>query len=235
MQCSNNLKQIGLALHNYHGRMNSFPAGYVSGVATDGSDTGPGWGWATYLLPEMEQDNVYRQINLAQPIASNPARLNSLKVFRCPSDNGPQTFLTVTVVVEVAFANYVACFGTNEIEDGPDLGNGIFYRNSRTRFADITDGTSNTIAVGERNAQRAMSTWTGVVPGADEAQILVLGIADHTPSHPAGHPDDFASKHTGVTNFLMGDGSVRAISNNINPTTWSALATRAGGEVVGNY
>ncbi|MGL4555078.1 MAG: DUF1559 domain-containing protein [Gemmataceae bacterium] len=238
MQCSNNLKQIGLALHNHHDRMGAFPAGYVSGVATDGSDTGPGWGWGTHLLPDLEQDNLYRQITLNQPIAAPAAaaaRTTSLSVFRCPSDNGPKTFLTVSVVTEVAFANYVACFGTNEIEDNPSLGNGVFSRNSRTRFGDITDGTSNTIVVGERTAQRALSTWTGVVPGADESHILPLGIADHTPSHPAGHPDDFASRHPGVTNFLLGDGSVRGISNNIDPTTWAALATRSGGEVIGDY
>lgn len=235
MQCSNNLKQIGLALHNYHDRVGSFPPGYLSGIASDGSDTGPGWGWATMILPDVEQDNLYRQINLTQRIAVTPARLTSLNVFRCPSDDGPKTFLTVSVVAEVAFANYVGCFGTQEIEDGPDLGDGMFYRNSRVRLGDVRDGTSNTIAVGERTAKRSLSTWTGVVPGADEAQILVLGIADHTPSHPAGHPDDFASKHSGVTNFLFVDGSVRGISSSIDPRTWNGLATRSGGEILGNF
>src|SRR5262245_1759699 len=60
LQCQNNLKQIGLALHNYHGVLKTFPPGYVSAVASDDSDLGPGWGWAAHLLPYLEQDNLYR-------------------------------------------------------------------------------------------------------------------------------------------------------------------------------
>src|SRR5262245_60856129 len=70
MKCTNNLKQIGLPMHNYHGVREAVPAGYVSAVASDGSDLGPGWGWAAYLLPDMEQDNLFKQIDLTQPIAA---------------------------------------------------------------------------------------------------------------------------------------------------------------------
>jgi hypothetical protein len=142
----------------------------------------------------------------------------------------------VTVVVELACANYVACFGSNEIEDGPDLGNGMFFRNSRVRIGDITDGTSNTLAVGERTFKRHPSTWVGAVPGAEESQAMVLGLADHTPNYMLDpHAEDFTSNHTRVCLFLMGDGSVRSISNTINLVTFRALATRSGGEVVGNF
>src|SRR5690242_20981577 len=58
IKCKNNLKQIGLALHNYHGRMGSFPAGYQTQIASDNSDLGPGWGWAAFLLDDLEQTNV---------------------------------------------------------------------------------------------------------------------------------------------------------------------------------
>src|SRR3954447_2459330 len=61
MKCKNNLKQIGLALHNFHDTNNGFPAGYASAVAADNSDLGPGWGWAAAILPQLEQDNLYRQ------------------------------------------------------------------------------------------------------------------------------------------------------------------------------
>src|SRR3954470_14416721 len=64
LQCQNNLKQIGLALHNYHGRLDAFPPGYRMSVAADGTEQGPGWGWATQLLADMEQDNLLKQINL---------------------------------------------------------------------------------------------------------------------------------------------------------------------------
>src|SRR5262245_41553305 len=63
-RCRNNLKQIGLALHNYHARFSRFPPGYISGVGPGGpaDDTGPGWGWASQILPDLEQENLYRQI-----------------------------------------------------------------------------------------------------------------------------------------------------------------------------
>src|SRR4051812_40310558 len=165
LQCQNNLKQIGLGLHNYHGRLEAFPPGYRMNVAADGTEQGPGWGWATHLLADMEQDNLLRQINLGVNItaASHAApRAQSLKLFRCPADPAPATFKTVTVVYDLAFGNYVACFGNNEIEDDPGAGNGVFFRNSKTRFADVADGTSNTLAVGERSSDRAYSTWAGV-------------------------------------------------------------------------
>jgi prepilin-type N-terminal cleavage/methylation domain-containing protein/prepilin-type processing-associated H-X9-DG protein len=239
MKCTNNLKQFGLAMHNYHHTREAFPPGYISGVASDGSDTGPGWSWAVHLLPDMEQDNLYRQINLTMPvgIAAHAApRITQLPLFRCPSDDAQPTFSTVSVIVEVSSSNYVGVFGSNEIEDNPGAGNGIFFRNSRIRFADITDGTSNTFAIGERSSNLNYSTWTAAIPGADESQALVLGSCDHTPNHPAAHKEDFASRHTGGVNFLFCDGSVRFIASTINPSTYYALATRGDGEVIsGNY
>src|SRR5262249_20974686 len=145
IQCKNNLKQIGLALHTYHDRMGSFPPGYSSRVAADNSDLGPGWGWAAFLLDDLEQGNLQRQINFTLHVghANNAAaRVQKLKVFRCPSDGPPgDTFTAANTSVTVAFANYVAMFGTPEITGHPEAGNGVFYRNSQTRIADITDGT----------------------------------------------------------------------------------------------
>src|SRR6478735_1832693 len=95
LQCKNNLKQIGLAFHNYHGANECFPPGFNSRAASiDGDSLGPGWGWGAYLLPYAEQENLYRQIDFTKDIA-HPAnatpRVTSLSVFRCPSDspNGP--------------------------------------------------------------------------------------------------------------------------------------------------
>jgi len=238
-QCANTLKQLGLAMHGYHGRHEAFPPGYISWTAANDSDLGPGWGWAAHLLPDIEQEGLYRQIALNVDIAAaqhSGPRSHYLKLLRCPADFGPPTFLTIGNPVSVATANYVGCFGSNELEAGPGNGNGVFYRNSQTKLLDIVDGTSQTLAAGERSYKRSPSTWVGSVTGADEAQALVLGVADHTPNHPAGHAEDFSSSHTGVTNFLFCDGSVRGIPSTISPGVWAALATRHGNEVVpGDY
>ncbi len=256
LQCKNNLKQIGLALHSYHDRMGGFPSGYTSAVAADGSDVGPGWGWAAALLPDVEQDNLYRQITFAKDIrdpANAFARTRPLKVFKCPSDQLLDTFVVNDAggqaLAEVAHANYVGMFGTPEITDNGGAGNGVFFRNSRVRIGDITDGTSNTLMVGERSSDLALATWTGavtggVVPprrpsalGAEGAPVLVLGhtgeaAEGHTPNNAINHVDDFASRHTQGVNFLFGDGSVRNINDRISPVAWEALGTRAGGEPV---
>ncbi|MCI0380843.1 MAG: DUF1559 domain-containing protein, partial [Gemmataceae bacterium] len=234
-ECRNNLKQIGLAMHNFHDRNKKFPPGYVSNVNVAGVDLGPGWGWAAFLLNDLEQDNVHRQINFKLDIgdpANAFARVQSLAVFRCASDDRLDTFIPDGVAFSVAHSHYVAVFGSNEIEDGPGRGNGIFFRNSATRVASIIDGTSNTLMVGERSLNLFKNTWTGAVTGADEAPALVLGSCDHPPNDAASHVEDFWSRHPVGVNFLFADGSVRNIGNSIPAAIYQALATRNGGEAV---
>jgi prepilin-type N-terminal cleavage/methylation domain-containing protein/prepilin-type processing-associated H-X9-DG protein len=284
IKCKNNLKQIGLAFHNYHGALEHFPAGYLATNPGPGfaDDNGPGWGWGALLLPYLEQDNLYRQIDLTKDItlpAHKAVRMTSLPVFLCPSDPG-QPIFTVDILgdgepyttpltdsagqpVQVAHANYVGVFGQPEVtpdpgylDPDPDRSlphRGMLYRNSNLRFADVPDGTSNTLFVGERSTNLAYATWVGSVTGGqvpahipdpfgfgpEGAPILCLGhtgdssdVPPHTPNSPVAHVDDFWSFHTQGVNFLMVDGSVRSINNSINPQVWWALATRAGGEPV---
>lgn len=231
-QCRNNLKQIGIALHSYHDRHKRFPAGYVSNVS-GGVDTGPGWGWAAYILEDLEQGPLKRQIafNLDVGHASNATpRVQMLPILVCPSDESPGSFVPPGGAVTLAHANYVAAFGSNELEDNPGAGNGVFFRNSKVTIQGITDGTSNTILVGERSTNLMKCTWTGSLTGADEAPALVLGVADHPPNDPVAHAEDFWSRHVQGVNFLFGDGSVRNIGNTIPIALYQALATRQGGE-----
>src|SRR5258708_7018439 len=123
MKCTNNLKQIGLALHNYHDTMKVFPPGYVDGNtnpnSTPDNDLGPGWGWASFLLPYLEQGNVYNQINFSQGvgIGSNVAiSLLPLPMFQCPSDGLQDPFPVydssfTSPIATVAHANYLGCSG----------------------------------------------------------------------------------------------------------------------------
>src|SRR5438105_11593956 len=92
-ECKNNLKQIGLALHSYHDINKVFPSGYVDRnldpASTPDNDLGPGWGWASFLLPYLEQDGVYKQIdfNVGVAVGSNVAVCQlPLAIFQCPSD-----------------------------------------------------------------------------------------------------------------------------------------------------
>lgn len=285
ISCKNNLKQIGLALQSYHGARGFFPPGYTSVVGSGGlaDDRGPGWGWAAYLLPYVEQDNLYNQIDFSKDIshpANATARIQGLSVYLCPSDGGDKIF-TVDVrndpsanystplrdvngnPVQVAHSSYVGIFGNPEITVDPgfllstpersNARRGMFHRNSKVRIADVTDGTSNTLFVGERSYNLAYATWAGAVTGGqvpprmpdvyqrgpEGAPVLVLGhtgdandVPPHTPNSSVNHVDDFWSRHPLGVNFLLVDGSVRNINNAISPTLWWALGTRAGGEIV---
>src|SRR5438132_2409602 len=97
LQCKNNLKQIGLAFHNYHATYKCFPPGFTSAAASkDGPSLGPGWGWGAHLLPYLDQGNVFNQIDFTRDIthpANAQARVRSLSVFLCPSDS-PQSLTT---------------------------------------------------------------------------------------------------------------------------------------------
>ena len=140
MQCTNNLKQIGLALHNYHDENLSFPPGYASGFDTAGNDTGPGWGWAAFLLPYMEQQPLFNQIDFKQPIeapVNTNARVARVKSYLCPADSAPTTFTAsqlsltgqvIASICDVAVANYPGMYGTGE--PGVD-GDGVFFRGTR--------------------------------------------------------------------------------------------------------
>ena len=261
LKCQNNLKQIGLAMHSHHGRLGYFPAGFTSaapGVNQDG--TGPGWGWAAVLLPDLEQDNLARTIDYRLDIthpANAAARVTPLPVFLCPSDSPPSPTFTVvnagrSPLTTVAFANYVGVGGTVEVTAFPDTNNGVLYRNSRIRVTSITDGTSNTLMVGERGSRRSpQTTWVGAVtgcvnpptnPGYDDEGPPTLCLTNtgpaadgRVPNNPQDHVEDTNSNHTQGVNFLLCDGSVRSIQNTINPRTWESLGTRAGGEVNGDY
>src|SRR6185437_1372985 len=160
-QCANHLKQIGIALQSYHDRQRSFPSGYLSEFDAAGDDLGPGWGWASMLLPEVEQLAAFNRIQFSRAIedpANADCRLLEFPVYLCPSDSvaaawwawsrDPVTGVKIAKICQVAPANYVGMYGNSE--PGVD-GTGIFFRNSNVALKDIADGASQTIAVGERS------------------------------------------------------------------------------------
>jgi prepilin-type N-terminal cleavage/methylation domain-containing protein/prepilin-type processing-associated H-X9-DG protein len=265
-QCINNLKQLGLALHNYHDTHNALPPGWI-GVDNNAPDTeGPsGFGWGVFILPYLDQAPLYNRINFSLPI-TDPTNLATvsvnLPVFRCPSDTGtdfwnlPDESNPSATIARLPTANYVGNFGTVAFEDicedppfMPGMqceGNGVFFHNSKVLLRDMIDGTSNTILVGEhRSDTRSQvvavtgfpwhSTWVGFVAGGAEPAARFLGVSDHTPNHPDLHLDDYSSWHTGGVHFLYADGRVRFLSDNVSLILYQGSATRAGGEILGDF
>src|SRR5579871_6593335 len=164
LSCQNNLKQIGVACHSYHGAVGSLPPGYVATAAYP--DTTPGWGWAAYLLPYIERDNLAAQIDFNSPMQYSPAIQSMVKLYLCPSDSPPTMPVvigdaTLTPIATAAPSSYAATVGPDADDADGLTGTGVFYRNSHTRFADITDGTSQTVMIGDRAWTDTQGIWAG--------------------------------------------------------------------------
>jgi hypothetical protein len=260
MSCSNNLKQIGLGMHNLHLNEGSLPA---SDYAAGGS-----WGtWQVAILPYLEQDNLFK---LYQGFKAGPLGYSSapnttnvtqrfIKTLQCPSDSGSGNN-TAPNFANISKHNYVVNAGnTVRLQgtfNGVIFGGAPFLRNGVTqRLTDITDGTSNTLMASETivginngatNDLRGF-TWWG--PGA-----VFHGF--NGPNSPSPDYHQFASycnnqpllglpcavnsnvqlaarsRHAGGVNSAVCDGSVRFFANGINLAAWRAFSTSTGGEVV---
>jgi prepilin-type processing-associated H-X9-DG protein len=262
-QCKNNLKQIGLALHNFENARRMFPPGFISTSTTvNGPGTGPGWGWGAFILPHLEEASVFQQIDFKTNIEANVSpnkeiRLITLASFRCPSDSVELPVFNVqdasgSTLTQLAFGNYVGVAGTFEVSVYPDQGNGVLFRNHQIAIKQITDGLSHTIMVSERaSRQSPQTTWVGAVTNAvvppkiptydnEEAPVLLLtntGTAadGRVPNNTLGHVEDSNSMHPQGVHIMFCDGSVQVINDDIDPNVWVALGTRAGGEPNGSY
>ena len=255
--CQNNLHQIGLALHGYQDGRQSLPAGYLCQPILKPEVTSPGWGWAALLLPYLEQGNLSAQANFTLPVehANNLAvRTTVLKLFVCPSDRSTGLFTILdkngASLAQAATNSYAASHGIGvDLDEELDDFNGLFSRNSKVRLTDITDGTSNTIAIGERASLFTQTPWAGAVslgttrvqPGAptssagaieDAATQTLVHVAVHTLNDRAADPEDFFSPHDNVVQFVFADGSVRSISTAISLALLQGLTTRNGGEIL---
>ncbi len=253
VQCQDHVRQIGLALHNHHNTYGELPPGWVSN--TPNGD--PGWGWAAMLLKFMEQETLESTSGPGFPPGgpgsggtpigdprNQRLRETPIPLLLCPSDPSDEVFMLHRggpgggggpggpPMFEVARANYLGVFGTRTIEADPRAGDGTFFQNSSLRFADIRDGLSNTLVVGERCSRLGCATWVGAVPGAYQARARVVGRAGSVPNHVLNDFADFSSDHPFGAEFLLGDGSARLISDEIDLTVYRALATRAGGEPI---
>jgi len=232
--CKNQLHQLGLALHMYHEVHRCFPAGaYVMGPSFPMQT---GWGWGAMLLPYIEQNAIYKQINfdLGTAIGTNlPVIAMPIAAFRCPSEIGP-TVINCAAIVD----------GPYQLAAGNYCGSeGILSPMSCVRIAQVTDGTSQTLMLGERIVQPGglsslpfVSAWCGQVAFADEYDLRSVPTLLPDPNHPINgsltDPNCFGSRHQVGANFVLADGSCQFLNDSIDLQVFTALGTPSGGETV---
>jgi prepilin-type N-terminal cleavage/methylation domain-containing protein/prepilin-type processing-associated H-X9-DG protein len=258
IKCGNNLKQLALGMHNYVSAYGRFPPGF---------DTPPNlpypqyfnasWAWSTYLLPYVEQDNLYRAMNV-QPGVNRfgngvetcyptdvPGQLSTtvLKVFRCPSDTGSDINVNRNGHATSNYRGVAGPYTYLYITENMDFG-GVYFQNSKIRMDDITDGTSNTLAVGEckydTQSGQLACIWAGmtgwVAPGAVSGTVRISDVmwyVDDAAAQINGTaPQAFSSRHPGGAMFGFCDGSVRFFHDHDDPSNLRYLAGRADGVIV---
>lgn len=246
VQCKNNLKQMGLALQNYHNTHGRFPPGFIREHGT---------AWSAMILPELDQAPLYNTISWGSKWSSgvNEAACGTIvPVFRCPSAPVPAQVSNNSNIKGRVPCTYLACAsGTNMVDNSIDdsAQDGLFFNNRSMKMRDITDGSSNTVAVGEtkfdnntlQNGNVVDHWYFGSVQirsgiensefvGSTAARINAFDI-------PSAKIDEkelcFGSYHAGGCQLMLADGSVKFFSENIDAAVRSGLGTRNGGEIPG--
>jgi prepilin-type N-terminal cleavage/methylation domain-containing protein/prepilin-type processing-associated H-X9-DG protein len=255
MQCTNNLKQIGLAVHTYVDAQRKFPSGmYFSGPGMtsrgDNIRKLPGFLWTMSILPHIEQSALFNQFDVKKRIPDQPNRAaaaTALPFAICPSAANPFTHKPIgTTGVAFGFSdpglattNYVGCAGSFSgsayYDSVADRRNGVIMEDTKFSFEAIPDGTSNTFLAGETVLYRfawdpALYGHYGAgngVAGSPEAMMRVGQFRSNPPSVASADVlrNSFSSKHTGGCNFVLADGSVHFISQTIQHTESPYSAT----------
>ncbi|MFH1302133.1 MAG: DUF1559 domain-containing protein [Planctomycetota bacterium] len=227
--CKNNLKQLGLALHNYAETHSIFPPGSVGPNAI---------GVFAFILPFMEQSALYNKWDFNLPhldVANRPACSTPVTAYFCPSK--PRSSLNSSTT---AYGDYAVSSGTGNSNSAAQANwKGMFNQNSNTRIRDITDGTTNTFAAGEKRTVEN-NTLTGYqyrwgYHATRNTQQVHINQTVITTSPARGFDDNtanFGSDHIGGAHFVFADGSVHFLSENMNFTVYQHLSNKADGNVV---
>ncbi|QDU59742.1 hypothetical protein Pan216_05740 [Planctomycetes bacterium Pan216] len=278
-QCKNNLRNLGLAMQNYHDKQRVLPFGYVCGVeycndggcspddtcTTEGSPSNHHWSGWSMLLPELDRRTLYEDMNFDHDrlsLANETAITMGMSVFVCPSqmsqtrtneydfvDNDPTAWQRLGT--NAASSYRLSMSGAPDINSTDDVfyTNGMFYRNSRETLGGLatSDGTTTTILAGEVSRDPCDSNSAGPYGCShrDKGFLSVqrtfrtdrqLNRETDTYSVPGqtaqSSYDYWSSNHGGVVNFIMGDASVKAISDSVDGRVMEALATKRGGESI---
>ncbi|WP_437200727.1 DUF1559 family PulG-like putative transporter [Planctomicrobium sp. SH664] len=283
-QCKNNLKQMGLAIHNYNDVHQAIPPGWIVQTADKDYVVGKDnqidcWGWGAFLLPYIDQAPLYNQMGIGNgQKLENVLELGNtvVSVYRCPTDSAPLVSSSDTNAVRRgnapgsrwgAISSYKGNFGHRRgaLEINPTAERtGIFLKlgypgktDDTVRFRDVTDGLSNTIMIGETCWQRGElkvrgGVWAGTprgIGGSAATELVASGAAAMNHQVDDGNQlgYSFHSNHDGGVQFLLGDGSVRLISENIHyvtngfpntsdaDSTYELLLCRDDGKALGEF
>jgi prepilin-type N-terminal cleavage/methylation domain-containing protein/prepilin-type processing-associated H-X9-DG protein len=242
-ECKNHLMQLILAVHNYDMAHEVLPPGSVNDTRPI-SNTPKGYhvSWIVQILPHLEQGNAYRHFDFKYGVYAQQnadVRVHRIRVLVCPSDQGGGTGGGQTPF----HTSYAGCHHDSESPIDVD-NNGVLFLNSSVAYEQIPDGSSSTIFIGElivegtdlgwvsgtratlRNTGTPLNAFTMV------AQLPAPGGAGVPAAQGVG---GFSSRHEGGAHFAFGDGSVRFLSENIDPMLYGHLAHRADGEMVGDF
>ena len=258
--CKNKMKNIGLALHNYHDTFSSFPPGVVA-RRRSGRWWGYGWTWHSKILPQLERDNLYERLQnrmgsdsgLHSTAEMRLAGAQVYDIFQCPTHpSGTQNGSWMNNGYQ--HSNYSGNMGSN-LRDNCGNGstdycvraNGMFFVNSSVRIRDVTDGLTSTLLIGEVQVDGGpgssvrlggdhkynFSSGGDANPPNDISEFLFGTETNDPPNRDS--EEAAGSYHPGGCHVGLGDGSVRFISENINISIWRALGTRNGNEVIGEF
>jgi prepilin-type N-terminal cleavage/methylation domain-containing protein/prepilin-type processing-associated H-X9-DG protein len=280
VNCTSNLRQLSIGVLSYEEAYSSFPSGCVGSEAME-----EGWGWGALILAFIEEEPLYDQLRVSERRLSDVLRHTSdrylvekaIPIFRCISDEAPPTVDAYNRAfvgngnvgkIQPGAANYIACLGSNDnlgaVGGGGGGGatssecDGVCYGNSGTRIRDISDGTTHTFMLGERDERCDLAFWVGsrnpvgpahwgvyeclgrvgvklnspIVAGDDEA----YGGGKKWTDDPSSCGEGFSSAHSGGANFAFCDGSVHFINDSISMTMYRSLGIRNdGGSVDGAF
>jgi prepilin-type N-terminal cleavage/methylation domain-containing protein/prepilin-type processing-associated H-X9-DG protein len=290
-QCQNNLKQMGLALHNFNDTFKRLPAALIHSGRYNNANARPysgpevsyaGQPYVVYnhsgfvaLLPFIEQVGLFKQYNyqwvgsssspygipIGQDGTNNPNRIvasQHVPIYVCPADTNPAPTVTSQAMTmnfyerkDTRRGNYLFNTGAytdynNDYNTLPAHARGVFGNNGATAINTIKDGTSNTIAIGESRQLHTSSSYGPYWGAGTHTAVHGRGYyVNFTPNYPYGNCSGnakmkcqyawgFGSWHTGVTNFVWCDGSVRPISDGVDYLVFRYVGTPDGGETVNN-
>lgn len=259
-QCSNNLKQLGIATHNFHDTYRFLPPAFIG----DNSDTPDGWAtWGAIMLPYIEGGNQYAlwDVSKRNVLQQPQAYQTQISTYSCPSYRQPVLSISDFATPGGSLSDYAASFGTEALytnsngalipnypdidQTGPIVQWKLLSWRGETRLADITDGLSNTTLFGEKHIRpkslRGKNEDRSVFSGVRNTHRRMMGISPNGNLRPLLTPDvqtpsvansSFGSPHPGVCQFVFCDGSVKPLSILADLQTLSNLVTRNDGNAV---